>query len=355
MKTRLIFLLPLLWLLIGCEDSEPESKPDSTDPPLIEYHYELPVVFHVLYQNEQQNIKKGRIQEIITACNKYYQNRLGSNSVDMNLEFVLATENPQGVKLDEPGVHPIQVSNPVQDCEVFMTDKANLKYLWDTDKYINIMLYPFKQDENSEGVILGISHLPYTIKPDYLEGLNQLNGIPSHSSLKYPHCISINNTYINSTPSNESKKIYSSTDIVATIAHELAHYLGLFHTFSESDDEGLNTCMDTDYCDDTPTYEREAYSNWMQSYIESKNGIKNMSLSEFNKLFERKDCVTNLTSTPNNIMDYDISWVNRFTPNQQERIRYVLMHSPLVPGPKVERTTTRTLSGEQELPMKMIK
>ena len=41
MKTRLIFLLPLLWLLIGCEDSEPESKPDSTDPPLIEYHYEL--------------------------------------------------------------------------------------------------------------------------------------------------------------------------------------------------------------------------------------------------------------------------------------------------------------------------
>ena len=100
MKTRLIFLLPLLWLLIGCEDSEPESKPDSTDPPLIEYHYELPVVFHVLYQNEQQNIKKGRIQEIITACNKYYQNRLGSNSVDMNLEFVLATENPQGVKLD---------------------------------------------------------------------------------------------------------------------------------------------------------------------------------------------------------------------------------------------------------------
>ena len=26
MKTRLIFLLPLLWLLIGCEDSEPAAK-----------------------------------------------------------------------------------------------------------------------------------------------------------------------------------------------------------------------------------------------------------------------------------------------------------------------------------------
>ncbi len=138
-------MLPLLWLLIGCEDSEPESKPDSTDPPLIEYHYELPVVFFMFsIRMNNRILKKGRIQEIITACNKYYQNRLGSNSVDMNLEFVLATENPQGVKLDEPGVHPIQVSNPVQDCEVFMTDKANLKYLWDTDKYINIMLLPFQ-------------------------------------------------------------------------------------------------------------------------------------------------------------------------------------------------------------------
>ncbi|MCS3085312.1 hypothetical protein NXW09_28870 [Bacteroides ovatus] len=29
--------------------------------------------------------------------------------------------------------------------------------------------------------------------------------------------------------------------------------------------------------------------------------------------------------------------VNRFTPNQQERIRYVLMHSPLVPGPQVRK------------------
>ena len=66
-------------------------------------NFQLSFMFSIRMNN--RILKKGRIQEIITACNKYYQNRLGSNSVDMNLEFVLATENPQGVKLDEPGVH----------------------------------------------------------------------------------------------------------------------------------------------------------------------------------------------------------------------------------------------------------
>jgi len=46
MKTRLIFLLPLLWLLIGCEDSEPESKPDSTDPPLLVFTTDYYSIFY---------------------------------------------------------------------------------------------------------------------------------------------------------------------------------------------------------------------------------------------------------------------------------------------------------------------
>ena len=59
------------------------------------------------------------------------------------------------------------------DCEKFMENKDNLKYLWDTDRYINIMLYTFSNEN-----ILGISHLPYTIAPDKLDGLNQLDFLP---------------------------------------------------------------------------------------------------------------------------------------------------------------------------------
>lgn len=361
MKTKLLILLPLL-LFLGCEDSDSEKTPTKPGQPE-SYHYQLPVIFHALYKfpsDPEQYVTSKRIKEIITACNKYYQNRLGINSVNMNLEFVLATEDPDGRPLPEPGINRIQVENPVMDCEKFMFNKANLKYLWDVDKYINIMLYTFAQDEDSKGTILGISHIPYTIAPDYLRGLRQIKGIPTHNSLLYPHCVSINNEFIYDEASDETKLRYNSTDVVPTLAHELGHYLGLFHAFSEEEgkDEGkagISICKDTDYCDDTPTYDRDAYIKWMAGYIASKAGIENMSLQEFNKLLERRDCVKNTVSTPNNIMDYDISWVNRFTPNQRERIRYVLTHSPFIPGPKVARTTTRTLTGPQELPARAIK
>lgn len=42
-----------------------------------------------------------------------------------------------------------------------------------------------------------------------------------------------------------------------------------------------------------------------------------------------------------NLMDYSICYSMRFTPDQAYRIRQVLYYSPLIPGPKKARTTTR--------------
>lgn len=441
MKTRLIFLLPLLWVLIGCSDSNSDSNTatlkvsetsfknisangetltldiksnhnwniSSNNPwcttditsgenngkirievnknddayarastvtvetdgkqekvlivqngkqlsaeEIENYHYKIPVIFQVLYKdpnNETQYMRKNRASDLIIACNKYYQNLLGSTSVDMNLEFVLATKDPEGNTLQEAGINRTQINESTIDCEDFMKNKDNLKYLWDTDRYINIMLYTFSNEN-----ILGISHLPYTIAPDKLDGLNQLSFLPEHSNLTYPHCVSINNKYIYSSASIENQA-YNSVYVVATIAHELGHYLGLFHAFSEPDnaETGINTCIDSDYCDDTPTYDRDAYTTWMTNYIISKNGVANMTQSEFNKLFERKDCVKETVSVPNNIMDYDISWLNRFTNDQKSRIRHMLAQGALIPGPKANRTVTRAATGPQDFPMRMIK
>lgn len=442
MKTRLILLLPFLWLLIGCSDSEPNTdtailkvsksefksvnangetitiniqsnhnwninsnnqwcttdissgenngkikievsknseaytraatitveadgvqekisiiqngKQLSTEE-LNSHHYKLPVVFHVLYKdknNTTQYMRTSRASDLVIACNKYYQNLLGSKSIDMNLEFVLATKDPEGNTLSEPGINRIQVDEPTIDCEKFMENKDNLKYLWDSNRYINIMLYTFSNKN-----ILGISHIPYTVTPDKLDGLHQLNFLPEHSSLSYPHCTSINNTYIYETPSIEGKGYYNSLDVVATIAHELGHYLGLFHAFNQTQDKDGNTitdiCEDTDYCEDTPPYNRAKYEIYFTGYIQANGGtITNKDLPA---LMLRKNCSTGEESTPNNVMDYEISWVNRFTDNQRSRVRYVLTHSPLVPGPKVTRTITRATTSPQEFPMRMIK
>lgn len=316
------------------------------------YRYQLPIVFHVLYQdpnNETQNVRKGRINEIITACNKLYSN-YNRNSTDINLEFVLATKDPNGNTLSEPGVDRVKWNSPTMDCEKFMSDynKTNKGVLWDTEKYINVVLYTFTEAE-----ILGISHMPYTVLPDELGGLNQLSFVPTFANLQYPHCVSINNVYIYENQSVEGQS-YNTMDVVATLTHELGHYVGLHHTFNEKEVGGeiiTDVCEDTDYCNDTPPYNRDEYEAFLDNYTPLEGG--KLSFKDLPFLMERKNCKTGEKSTPNNIMDYSFSYVNRFTPDQRTRIRYVLAHSPLLPTTKATRSLAPRREGAQEMPMQV--
>ena len=136
-----------------------------------EHHYRLPVIFHVLYEdpdNRKQYVDEGRLAQIINACNLRYKNKMYQNashniSQDMNLEFVMATEKPDGTTLEEAGVERIKWETTLpMSCEQFMDgeDKSQAKkyakMLWNPKVYINIFVYPF-----SEKNILGIAHLPY--------------------------------------------------------------------------------------------------------------------------------------------------------------------------------------------------
>lgn len=79
----------------------------------------------------------------------------------MNLTFTLAETNPDGETLPDPGVEYVQwtESYPI-DCNTFMQDdsKKYVKFIWDPNRYINVMVYNFTTDE-SNSTILGISHL----------------------------------------------------------------------------------------------------------------------------------------------------------------------------------------------------
>ncbi|MEG1935331.1 MAG: zinc-dependent metalloproteinase lipoprotein, partial [Rikenellaceae bacterium] len=50
-----------------------------------------------------------------------------------------------------------------------------------------------------------------------------------------------------------------------------------------------------------------------------------------------------------NIMDYTWSYSNEFTQDQRQRIRHVLNYSPLMPGPKFDRSTSRA-NGQWTVP-----
>lgn len=318
-----------------------------------EYHYELPVIFHVLYKDRTdplQYVSQSRLADILSIVNQLYKDK--TKSVDMNLTFKLAAINPDGESMNTPGVEYVQWpgSYPI-DCDEFMSDNSGkyVKYLWDPNKYINVMIYNFTSD-NSGTTTLGISHLPFTtIGSNYLAGLNEVKY--SHleiENLNFPYCASINSSYIDHQSSGNN---YDSYDVTVTLAHELGHYLGLHHVFSETKTGDLiNTCRDTDYCEDTPSYDKQAYDadyEYVRNY-EPQNYT-------FEYLVKRTSC-SEKTFISHNIMDYSVSYSDQFTQDQRDRIRHVLTYSPLIPGPKKGQTQTRTVAeGTLDLPILMRK
>ncbi|MDR0939587.1 MAG: zinc-dependent metalloproteinase lipoprotein [Mediterranea sp.] len=320
------------------------------------YHYVLPVIFHVFSSSGDQspNLTYQRAVELIDGCNRYYQNKLGSGSQDFRLTFELTTTAAPGKTITEPGIERITMtSDPTMDCDKFMSDRTNVKYLWNPNEYINIMVYPFKRDPTSDGVTLGIAYLPYVVSPASIGGLPSLQQELVLGNLTYPHCISLNKSYINEEESVEGE-YYNGRDPIGTLAHEMGHYLGLHHAFGEADNGNIDLCQDTDYCDDTPAYNRNAYMNFLDSYTYI-NG-SSLSWDDLPYLMSRTDCLTGEESTPNNVMDYYYSWQNRFTPEQEARVRYVLNYGTLVPGPKVGRSArTRAVDGPIDLPRRMMR
>lgn len=130
-----------------------------------EYHYNLPVIFHVLYKdknNPLQYVKQDRLAKILDTVNKLYKDK--TKSVDMNLTFTLATTDEDGKPLSTPGVEYVlwEESYPI-DCDVFMNDETGkyVKYIWEPNNYINVMVYNFKDDESTGSTTLGIAHIPF--------------------------------------------------------------------------------------------------------------------------------------------------------------------------------------------------
>lgn len=356
-------LLAVVTVGNSCVKDEALEKKDNPQPntsDITKLRYELPVVFHIFYKDENDekvNIPAKRIYEILDECNDVYAGLTSPTAIDMNLRFVLAEKDDKGNTLKEKGIHRIKVDKPEADHIMFMTNPLVIKHLYDVNDYINIMVYPFKAPIGEKrGITLGVSHLPYTVKPDELKGLNMINSFPNHSDLTYPHCVSINSTYINEDRSIEGKK-YNSKDIVNTLTHELGHYLGLFHAFNEEKKGEMliltNKCINSDYCDDTPAYNRIEYNDYMNSYIKEILKVRNLKYDDLFELLKRKDCISHSTSTPNNVMDYEFSFQNKFTPQQKERVRFVLNNSPFVPGPKRSKTRTRTTEGVIDFPVRV--
>lgn len=318
------------------------STRDTTEYAYKDGQYILPVICHVFYTSKGDStyIPPERIAHIFDQVNAYYKKN------HINVTFRLTTLPPVGKDgIDYAGVEYIPwKEKSIKMSEVMGDEKVNApykKYLWDPNRYINVMFYNFKPEtEDGEYITLGVSHLPLTF-----EGKNRLKGLQDVDSLKYGSyftlndinwapCSSINSTYAYEESDGNS---YNTADVTVTVAHELGHYLGLLHAFTENEaGEMADSCGNSDYCDDTPSYNRVAYTQWLNNFFEEHRNDKQFYMED---VVGRHGC--EVDSFPShNIMDYYMSFTDEFTADQKARMNNVLTYSPLVPR---NARTTRSL------------
>lgn len=221
-------------------------------------------------------------------------------------------------------------------------------------------MFNFKSSSSNE-VTLGISHMPHTVD-NRVEGLDNVKTqYITKSLLKYPLCSSINSIYAAQsseggyfqsdryTNANHATTNLNTADVVVTMAHELGHYLGLYHAFTEHEQDGsyqpVDSCGDTDYCKDTPPYNRIEYNNYLESLIGNNNNPNTTQM-----MLSRNSC-DGKTFESDNIMDYSLTMGFQITADQKKRIRNVLYYSPLIPGPKKNNINTRTRATDDSHPL----
>lgn len=316
-----------------------------------ELTYRIPIVFHVLYNDpsdDTQNIPAENIYEILNFANQAY----AQNGI--KLEFVPAITDPSGNVLKEAGVDRVNWVSPTIDPTLVMetSGREYIHLLWDPNQYVNILLYNFTYQN-----ILGISTFPLVPKSHPLPGMETVEDMNiTLENLNHMRCVSLNSSWILGSardplagyidPQLLARQTYSGV----TLAHELGHYFGLRHVFAESPN---GACIDTDYCEDTPSYDKSNDYDLYVQYIWQEEQFNPNFPNEFNwkDVFMRTPCAGGEQFESHNLMDYSYGFMDEFTADQRKRMRHVLDYSPLIPGPKQTRSClSRSVKGLIDLP-----
>ncbi len=295
-------------------------------------YYKIPIVFQIFYSREsntQYNIPQDEIYAIFERIQDMYANC----GQDLGFEFVLAEEDEAGQTLDEPGISRNKVTVANISYRDFMYGAYNeyTQYMWDPSQFLNISIYEF-----SEGVApVGISQSAYLMSEHAIEGTISLDVYAAPEDLLFPMCLSLNNTYLYADGSLDSE----FNDFKSTAAHELGHMLGLKHVFYENPTTGSNAGGDdTDYCTDTPTYNRLAYNEDFSELTNAYfNGNGEAPTDEQLLPFYSRSA-TNVMEPyifeSTNIMDYSLGRFTTFSAEQVARMRHLIEYSPYLPGCK---------------------
>lgn len=265
--------------------------------------YRIQCVFHILYQNAEQNIDDSLIYSQVEVLNEDYRRRNADAdrtrdeflpvAADAGIEFYLATTDPDG----NPTTGITRTQGTPQGGTFLgyspFTDDAKLtsaggKNCWPTDRYLNIWVC---------NLFGGFGVLGYAYPPDNAPNWDPGSGTDSAKQgvvLLYS-IVGRNNPYA----LDETVKKGRSA------VHEVGHYLGLRHIWGDGD------CTADDGIQDTPP----AAAASQQTCDTTANTCVDAGPIDFPDMIE-------------NYMDYsDDRCLNMFTQGQVDIMRTILQVS----------------------------
>ena len=264
--------------------------------------YTIPIVVHVVWQRPEENISDAQIHEQLDVINKAFRRRIhdmdkvrgifrgvvGDPRIEFQLDKIIR------VQTDTPFKTQIDINN----LQILYPDNVKLTSLggsdaWDTEQYLNIWVCKIEDDK-----LLGYSYPPAMMDnwPEHSQSFpKEYDGIVLNYKAFGQHL----DPFVN-----------AAGDIIKlegkALVHEIGHYLGLRHTWGDSE-LFVNDCALDDGLEDTPP---------MYGPSSSCDYEKNTCIN--NEGYDFPDMIENY-------MDYTVDECRiSFTKQQIALMRYVL-------------------------------
>ncbi|MBL7808217.1 MAG: gliding motility-associated C-terminal domain-containing protein [Saprospiraceae bacterium] len=241
----------------------------------------IPVVVHIIHQNGPENITDAQVQQAINWLNLALANQgvfEQGSGVNCGIQLCLARRTPDNLPTN--GITRTSSALTTMEME---TQNLPLKNLmrWEPEDYLNIWVVNSICSINYGCGVYGFAHLPYA------HGSN-IDGIVMEAA------------YL----TDQAK--------VAGLAHEMGHYLGLYHTF-EGGCNNNNCLTDGDRICDTPPDQSTSFV------------ACGAPVNTCNTDIQSGPFTTDQLDMNWNFMDYgQLACFHDFTPNQSQRMNLTL-------------------------------